>query len=465
VEPDEINPMAKTPTRWSLADLADFEQALASAPSVTDDQRAAVAAASQELEGAAARRVGLRRWLDLAGRSGAGTRFTDSLSLLGIGLILLATLAGASAMLGMLADGGVNVVLFLAILIGGQWLILLTGLVLWLLRGRVTARFGVVSELLGKLARRFAGDADWWTRVMDAGGQAKAALVWRLARMSQSAGVAFNVGIIAGLLGMVWVKDVGFHWESTTEQAMRSFLIQAVDFLATPWAAWWPEAVPGMLEIENSQRFPDQPSGDASGSWWRFLLMATLCWGLIPRALLWLLSILAGRRALAVIDFQGRAHRMFWRELQGTRRIDSDEKPLDGVLVLDVGGSGLAQEKIRPFLLRHLRVNPTSWHNIAVWDEQAEQESAAAISNAAAGVVLICEGWSLSPVRMRSLHADLRGRLGDKTLIHYLIVSPDAEGNPHASNDEERELWIRHVDSLHDPAAEVFAYAPGEDGL
>jgi hypothetical protein len=457
--------MAETPTRWNLADLVDFEQALAAAPPVTDAQRAAVSAAVAGLEGAAARRTGLRRWLDLVGRSGAGGRFANALSLLGSGLVLLAAIAGASATFGMLANGGVNVVLFLAILIGGQWLVLLAGLVLWLLRARAAPHFGMVKGLLGKLARRFAGDTDWWAGMMDAGGQARATVAWRLARMCQSAGIAFNTGIIASLLGMVWVKDVGFHWESTTEVAMRSFLGHAVDFLAIPWSGWWPQAVPGMLEIEASRRFPDQAGDDASASWWRFLLMATFCWGLMPRVLLWLLSTLASRRALAGIDFQGRAHRMLWRGLSGTRRDESDGKALDGVLVLDVGGSGLPAEKLRPFLLRRLRVNPTSWHNIAVWDEKAEQESAAAISNAPAGVVLVCEGWSLSPARMHALHADLRHRLGTETPIHYLIASPDADGNPVPSSELERDLWTRHVDSLHDPCAEVFAYAPGDDFL
>jgi hypothetical protein len=452
--------MAQIPTRWTLEDLADFEQALASSPPVTGALRAQVDAAARGLEGAAARRAGLRRWLDLTAQSGAGARFAAALSLTGVAVTLIAALAGASAMFGMLADGGVNVVLFLAVLLGGQWLVLLGGLALWLARGRAAGSIGALRGLHARLALRLSGDAAWWRGAMDAGGHARAALLWRFARMSQSAGIAFNLGIIACLLGLVWVKNIGFHWESTTDQAMRAFLGQAVDLLAAPWQAWWPEAVPDGAAIDASRRFPGQPSGAAAGAWWRFLLMATLVWGMLPRVILWLLAWRAGHRALAQLDFQGRAHRALWRELAGTRRSDDDARPLDGVLVLDVGGSGLGEETLRPFLLRRLRVNPTSWHRVAVWDETAERAATEAISNAPAGIVLICEGWALSPARMNAMHADLRNRLGPDVPLKYLVVNSGPAGDPEPASPEEQSVWIGHVDSLRDPAAEVFAYEP-----
>lgn len=186
--------------------------------------------------------------------------------------------------------------------------------------------------------------------------------------------------------------------------------------------------------------------------------MATLVWGMLPRLLLWILSWIGERKALAAMDFQGRAHRSIWRELTGTRRAESGEKPLDGVLVLDVGGSGMRQDKLRPFLLRNLRVNPTSWHSTAVWDETAEREADAAISNAPAGVVLICESWALSPARMNVVHADLRRRIGTDAPIKFLVANADASGNPVPVQPEEQLLWTSYVDSLRDPAAEIFPY-------
>jgi hypothetical protein len=187
-------------------------------------------------------------------------------------------------------------------------------------------------------------------------------------------------------------------------------------------------------------------------------MMAVFVWGLLPRAILWLLAWHAGRHALGNLDFQGRAHRALWRELTGTDRIETDEKPLDGVLVLDVGGSGLTSDLLRPFLLRRLRVHPAAWHSVAVMDSGAEEEATRALAKAPAGVVLLAEGWSLSPARMSVLLAKIRGSAGQHTPVKFLIANVDAGKHPVSPTDEERREWERFVDSLRDPAAEVFFY-------
>ena len=69
-----------------------------------------------------------------------------------------------------------------------------------------------------EIARYLAGHRDdsWWHRLMDGGGAARAAVLWRLARMAQAAGVFFNLGILCALSGLVLVKHIGFFWETTT---------------------------------------------------------------------------------------------------------------------------------------------------------------------------------------------------------------------------------------------------------
>ncbi|NQW99103.1 hypothetical protein HQ447_00490, partial [bacterium] len=56
--------MARESQRWTLENLVDFEQATAVATVTPLAVRKAVIAASRGLDGAAARRVGLRVWLD-----------------------------------------------------------------------------------------------------------------------------------------------------------------------------------------------------------------------------------------------------------------------------------------------------------------------------------------------------------------------------------------------------------------
>lgn len=449
----------------------DFEQRLASGAPTPASVRTAVVKAAAGLEGAAARRAGLRVWLAQMPPADAGRRLVAALGWVTTGLAAAAFLGGISAVLGMLdrSRGGVNVTLFLAILIGGQWLALMAATVAWLVRRRAAEGFTLLQSAAARLTRRLAGESDdkGWRRLIDGGARPRAAILWRFARMAQTAGLFFNLGILAGLAGLVFLKNVGFFWETTTEEAMRSALVGAVDLLSAPWVAWFSGAVPDADVIDETRRLPGGSSELAPGpaEWWRFLLMATLFWGLLPRAVLWLLAWRASREALEKLDFQGRHHRALWREIIGADRVTTDEAPLDGVLVLDVGGSRLTESQLRPFLLRRLRVNPTAWNSVAVLDAGAEDAAARSLAKAPAGVVLLAEGWSLSPPRMASLHQRIRSSAGAGIPIKFLAVNEGPDGEPMTVSDEERQQWSRFVDSLRDPAAEVFFYEPDQRGL
>lgn len=452
--------------RWTLENLIDFEQGLASDPKISSTARADVAEAARGLDGVAARRAGLFVWLAAAKRMpSAGRKFSAALSTVGFLLGGLAWLAGISGVLGLLdrTRGGMDVVLFLAVLLGVQWLILVAALLAWLFRRRVGEGFSGFQALIGRIVRKFSGDQGdgWWHRIMDGGTAPRASLLWRIARLVQGAGICFNLGIICGLAGLVLMRNVGFFWETTTEAAMRGTLSNVVRFLSFPWSAFWPEAVPGDGVIDATRWLPRHTTSLAPGpaAWWLFLLAVTFVWGLLPRFLLWLLAGNASNRALAALDFQARHHRALWRQLTGVDRVETDEKPLDGVLVLDVGGSGLKPETLRPFLLQKLRVHPASWHSTAVMDPGAEKEASAALALAPAGVVLLGEGWALSPPRMTALHAQIRAVAGAETPVKFLVAN-EAADLPVAVTADEKEQWERFVDSLRDPFAEVYFYQP-----
>jgi hypothetical protein len=453
--------MAKETGRWTLEDVVDFEHEIGISPHAPAGLRAEVVAAARGLDGSAARRAGFAVWLDGVRKDRAGGRFVAALSMVGAGFAVLMFLAGISGVLGMLdrSRAGVNVSLFLAILIGGQWLLLLLGLVAWLARGRARGGLGVVQGLVGRLARKFAGSGEspWWGRLAHEGGPGREVLLWRTAHTVQAGGVAFNLGILVGLAGLVLLRHVGFFWETTTDAAMAGILETNTRFLGAPWSAWTRGFVPDAEVIARSRWTPGSTLGPGPAEWWRFLLMTTLVWGLLPRVLLWLAAWRAERRALARLDFQSRPHRILWRELTGSDRAEADDKPLDGVLVLDVGGSGLTEESLRPFLLRRLRVHPAAWLPVAVMDAGAEAEAARALKNAPAGVVLLSEGWALSPPRMTALHAKVRAQSGPETPIRFLVANSISQ-IPSPPTLEERQEWERFVDSLRDAEADVCFY-------
>ncbi|RYD41590.1 MAG: DUF2868 domain-containing protein, partial [Verrucomicrobiaceae bacterium] len=234
-----------------------------------------------------------------------------------------------------------------------------------------------------------------------------------------------------------------------------------------PWAAAMPSAAPDARVIDASRWLPGASAGLPPGpsQWWEFLLLCTVCWGLFPRTILWVLAWKAEQGALSHLDFQGRHHRILWRDLTGNGRTETMERPLDGVLVLDVGGSGLSEEALRPFLLRHLRVHPAAWQTVAVLDTQKEEEATRLLAKAPAGIVLLAEGWSLSPARMLDLHAKVRRSAGPAAPVKFLVANAGPDHAPVGATEEERREWSRFVDSLRDPAAEIFFYEIAPDGL
>lgn len=460
--------MAMRRDRWTLEDLIDFTVETGDSPRVTPESRDAVREAIRNLDGESARRVGLRVWLEDVRTTSTGGKFVSALGITGMGVCLLLALAGVSGVLGMVdrERNGVHVTLFLAILLGGQWLVLLLALVAAFARRRTAEGFSMVQSILAKLARRFAGESrsSWWTRLTSEGGAERRAILWRLARMAQAAGVAFNVGVLAGLAGLVLFRHIGFYWETTTELAMHDLLGKFTRVMASPWSAWWPEAVPSPDVINATRWIPGSELPPGPAAWWRFLWMAVLVWGLVPRALLWLFSWRCERQALAGLTFQSRPARALWRDLTMDGRDTSDDKPLDGVLVLDVGGCGLTEESLRPFLLRGLRVHPSSWHQVAVLDAGSERGVTEALGKAPAGVVLLAEGWALSPPRMKALHERIRDRAGRETPMMYLVANIGAGKGPVSPSPEELLEWERFVDALADPHAEVHAYAGAQAG-
>lgn len=463
--------MARGTDHWTLEDLIDFEAKLMGRHTPTPVERQEVIAAARGLEGAAARRRGLRVWLErrrseTGPEAGTpGRRTCGALGLVTTLACLMLALSGSGAVFGLLdsSRGGIHVVVFLVALLGMQWLVLALGMLGWFWQSRTAAAHGPLRLLLERLVRRLSGsrsDGGWWQSLSDGGREARAALAWRLARITQAAAIAFNLGLLGGLSGVVLGLNVGFFWETTTATAMRTLLDTAVRWLSLPWGWCFPEAVPDGALIEASRWLPGHAGTLAPGpaAWWLFLLMAVACWGLLPRLLLWLWCWRAGQQALQSLEFQGRSHRLLWRDLSTAGRVDSDDRPVDGALVLDVGGSGLDREALRPFLLRRLRVNPTAWESVAVLDPGAELQATLALANAPAGVVVLAEGWALSPPRFTALLERIRSVTGAQRTVKFLAVNVGPGGLPLPPTPVERQEWERYVDKLRDPLAEVYAY-------
>jgi len=429
-------------SRWSLAELIDFESALASW-----DGRAA-----PDRDGGG-RAVVMSRWLRTRDHGGPGARWLGGISAAAWLLGIVVAAAGAGAVWGSLdrASSGVNVIWMLAAALVLPWLLFLGGVVAWLLRGRVPA-IGVIGGLVEKLSLRFvrAELRDGLDRIRRSGELARV-LAWHLAARTQALAAVFHLGAFAGLGAMVLFKRVGFFWETTTESAMRGFLDQAARLLSLPWAGWLPQAVPDVAASESTAGWMEGGIG-----WWSFSLLALAVWGILPRLLLAGWMSWKKRRALATLAFQAPHHRKLWRELTAVRRGAEPEGPVDGALVISLGGAEPHRDSLRLFLLRHLRMNPTAWECLGVLNEEREDAARAALAKAPAGIVLFAEGWSLAPREMERALAEIAARAGDRR--HVLLVGNPAENEIDPPTADERLQWERFVDGRNDTELELVFY-------
>lgn len=442
--------MAATREHWTLDDAIDFEAAVAawdgSKPSCLQP------APGQK------RSSVFKQWLATQPAPALGAPWTGALSLAG-GLGVLAALAGGAGAAWATLDrplAGVNVVWFLAGTLVAPWVLLVAGLAGWAVRGRQTG--GWLGRLLRRLADRLAGGRV--AQVLEqaqASGELARAMGWRVARHLQLIAAAFHAGAVGGLTAMVMFTRVGFFWETTTATAMESLLNRAVRWSSAPWAWAWPDLLP---DVAGARRGPEWAGGGES--WWPFLLLTLVCWGLLPRLGLAGLAAWQERRALGRLSFQAPHHRRLWRALTGVTRGEDPSGPLDGALVIDLGGSAPDREALRPFLLRRLRLNPTGWEALGVLNASQEAAARAALRRAPGGVVVLTEGWALAPRQMEQTLRDVRHAAMDRRVV-VLVGNRQPDGRLQPPTPDERAAWERFGDHLADTGVDLVFYQEGAE--
>ncbi|CAK8714508.1 DUF2868 domain-containing protein [Candidatus Electrothrix laxa] len=120
-------------------------------------------------------------------------------------------------------------------------------------------------------------------------------------------GVCFNTGVLAATLFKVIGADLAFGWQSTLQVTPAS-VHNLVHWIALPWS-WFPNAfIPTLSQIEGSRLVLKEGiyhliNADLT-SWWPFLCLSVLCYGLLPRLVLLIVVSVQQYQDLAGLDFQ-----------------------------------------------------------------------------------------------------------------------------------------------------------------
>ncbi|MBT8453057.1 MAG: DUF2868 domain-containing protein [Deltaproteobacteria bacterium] len=476
-----------SPGRFGLAELIDFEVQLASDRDrpleelIARDR--AIALRWQDEPKSAPELV--FRWLASVQQEGAaptlGERIARAHALANWAVFASFALLGAAVALAVLqftGDHPINVLVVLGVFVFLQW-INLAGTIVAFAWSRFSPGFlghFPLSAFIRRLIVRLVGAEDAGRflarRSLYAGVER-----WILFRALQVGAVAFNVGAIATFVAAVSFTDLAFAW-STTLQIGAEGLQRFCESLSAPWRGWLPDAVPTLDLVHATQyyrldaAYVNAPPGarvqDAAiaGGWWPFLLMCLLVYGLLPRLLLVLWSLVGLRRALSGLPFDTPAEAEVIARLTHprVRRVHEDDpgntaplgeghQPLGRPQQLD------SDRPVIAVLWREADISPEAFSarlrerfgvvveapiaSAGGHDHSEDEALLRRLEGSEQPVMLLAEPWN-APDRaferfVRTLRAD-----GPPTRKIYVLLTADGD-------EEQRDVWAGYLAELADP--------------
>ncbi len=131
---------------------------------------------------------------------------------------------------------------------------------------------------------------------------------WPLFIPAQVFGVCFNLGVLFATLLSVLGTDIAFGWQSTIQCSFQA-AYDIVKFIALPWSWFVPSeiALPSLSQIEGSRMVLKDGifrlATQDMVSWWPFLTLAVLFYGLLPRLIFLIVGLFVRNYSLRKLDF------------------------------------------------------------------------------------------------------------------------------------------------------------------
>ncbi len=465
-------------------------------------------------DGQTGRRRLFRRWLEARRRSAGTEQLLPGELLIASWYILLKLFAVAGLLLGAGAaanllsyDGQqpVNVAAYLGWLVLIQIiLVLIAGVIVLLRKNRFLA---AESSVLGSLIRSIWS---WMTICVHRHGLSRVSAdqrtrfaaflgtaarhrsiygdvgLWPVFGSLQLFGVCFNIGALLTTIALVVFSDRAFGWQSAVDFSPEQ-IHQLTKTLAMPWSWAVSNAAPTLEQIEGSRIvLKDGIKQLATGnlvSWWPFLCLALGVYGLLPRLILWVTTMIFGRRAWQQLSFNQVAFDRLYERLQtaglqtsgqGEETRHTPTPNQNSIQNRLTGGSHNASPGttavalISAELLHVLDQNRFSelvekrFHlsisQLVEWSDQSatmhaaiEQLQKIRLGNGQPHLILLEEAWQPPIAEKISGIRKLRDALGSEAkIIVALIGRPDDNELLTAARPTEKLVWERQIQSLGD---------------
>lgn len=455
---------------WKFNDLANFEELISRDLKVQSNESLKNHLKNtKDFNSSKARRQGLSLWFQEAQKDyklTAGNRLSFALRLSQFLIGLFAFVSGAALVAGLIEQiniegKGINIWKFLAFALGIQFLFLLLGGLSLLTIKLKKVNLSLVEEIVTTVLKRISGKsgAAVLENLKGSSKSYQAVLTWKISELFQVGAIWFNLGLVISLLASLLFLEIGFFWASSLEAISRPQLLNLTGFLSFPWKSFFPAGVPtnetlALTQLQTGRLNPD----GIPVLWYPFLFCCLVVWGILPRLLFYLYSIFGQKRALASLTFMEARHRSIWRSLNSVEVIsETNLIPKDGVIAISFEDIEFPQKPLRAFLLQKLRSNPTQWFQMGTLEGEEEQKAHRALKKAPKGIVVLVEGWNLSPKAIHRHHQHLRAITTEHS-IHYVVLGVASNESLSAPSEEEFTAWQECILSLHDPETEIIQY-------
>lgn len=303
-------------------------------------------------------------------------------------------------------------------------------------------------------------------------------------KMIQSFGVGLNVGLLGITLIRVATSDLAFGWQSTLNISAQ-FLARLVNGIALPWS-WFTgdAAVPSLLQIEGSRiilkdSIAHLMTTDLT-SWWPFLVMSLLVYGLLVRILLLAWVWWKETRVLSAFKFSTGLPTQLLRRMRtptvSTQAVpEPTEEKIPPPSGPPVSGQDGIEEDVIALIPQEISATcNSSWlesklaphqlqladHYIFMTSYEEDQKLLKKFTDRNwqldEQLLIVMEGWMVPLMDFLSLLRELRKILPPGKIIHItLLGKPESTGFAPVMA-EDLSLWRSKIESLGDPFIHLF---------
>ncbi len=315
-------------------------------------------------------------------------------------------------------------------------------------------------------------------------------LQWTLFQLIQLTAICFNLGLLVATFFKIIVSDVAFGWQSTLQFSSQT-LHTIIAWLAVPWSWLFAEGIgyPTLAQIEGSRIVLKEGIANLQTpdlvSWWPFLLLTVIVYGLTLRLSFYGYGWFQQMRAGSQLQFDTPVARQVIRRMQ-TPLVSTQAQPEtrnEGT------GSKTAEKQAAATVSQHISANPiilllpdeiynhtdlkrlseitategflVETHKRFMIDYQADQLLLKELSehnwSNSAGILIVMEAWMPPLVSFISYIKQLRKNVGTNLPIMLRLIGKplDTTVLTPVLNTTERQVWRQKIAALGDPYLEI----------